>query len=57
MANRTRILVDLVVVAAFERLVAEEVDLVVLDTIRELCICFYMLQAVGFVPACRKDVE
>lgn len=50
------ILVNLVVVAAFVGLVAEEVNGRVLDARNVLLRC-QVLEAVGFVPAGREDVE
>lgn len=55
-ANGARVLEDLVIVAALVRLVAEEVDGAVLDA-ADLLFGFDMLQAVGFVPAGRENVE
>jgi CheY-like chemotaxis protein len=57
MANGAWILVDLVVVAALERLVAKEVDLVELDTVWQLCVGLDVLQAICLVPTCWEDVE
>jgi hypothetical protein len=55
-ANSARVLKDLVVVAALVRLVAEEVDGVVLDA-GDLLLGFHVLQAVRLVPSSRKNVE
>ena len=49
-ADRARVLVDLVVVAALEELVAEEVDLVKVG-LRQIP------QAEGLVPALREEIE
>ncbi len=57
MPNRSRVLIDLIVVATLESLVAKEVDLIVLDTIRKQRIRLDMLQAVRLVPACRKYIK
>lgn len=57
MTNSPRILVNLVVVAALERLVAEEVDGGVLDAVGLLGLVLEVLQAVGLVPAGGEDVE
>lgn len=56
MSDRTRILKDLVVVAALVGLVAEEVDFRVFDA-RDFFLLGQVLQAVGLVPASREDVE
>ena len=60
MTDRPRVLVNLIVVTILEALVAEEVDILVVDT-REMLswICFGldMLQAVCLIPAVREDVE
>lgn len=50
------ILINLVVVAAFVGLVAEEVNGRVLDAGNILLRC-QVLEAVGFIPAGREDVE
>lgn len=55
--DRPGVLVDLVVVAALERLVAEEVDRRVGDAPRLLGLGLEVLQAVGLVPAGGEDVE
>jgi hypothetical protein len=55
-ANSAWVLEDLVVVAALVRLVAKEVDSVVLDA-ADLLLGFHVLQAVRLVPASREDVE
>lgn len=52
-----RVAEDLVVVAALEGLVAEEVDRLVLDAARPLGLALQVLQAVGLVPAVGEDVE
>ena len=57
MANCSGVFVDLVVVAALEGFVAEEVDLVEFDAIWQFRICLNVLQAVCLVPACWEDVE
>jgi hypothetical protein len=55
-AHSARVLEDLVVVAALVRLVAEEVDLGVLDA-GDLLLGLDVLQAVSLVPAGREDVK
>lgn len=55
--DRPGVLVDLVVVAALERLVAEEVDRRVGYASRLLRLGLEVLQAVGLVPAGGEDVE
>lgn len=57
MANRSLVLVDLVVVAALVRLVAEEVDGRVVDAVRQVLLVLDVLQTVRLVPAGGKDVE
>jgi hypothetical protein len=57
MANRPRILIDLVVVATLERLVAEEVDCLVVHSTRHVLVVLDVLKAVRLVPACWEDVE
>lgn len=54
--NSARVLENLVVVAALVSLVAEEVDLAVLDA-SDLLLGLDVLQAVGLVPAGREDVK
>jgi hypothetical protein len=56
-SNRSRIRVDLVVVAALVCLVAEEVDLGVLDAAGLLGVFFEEPQTVRLVPAGGEDVE
>ena len=58
--NRPRIVIDFVVIAAHEGRVAKEVNLVILDpreALGRVRLSLDMLQAVGLVPAFRKDVE
>jgi len=50
------ILMNLIIIAAFVRLVAEEVNRRVLDT-ADFFFFVEVLQAVGFVPAGGEDVE
>jgi DNA-binding transcriptional LysR family regulator len=60
MTDRPRILVNLIVVAILEALVAEEVDVLVVYTgemLSWICLRLDMLQAVCLVPAVREDVE
>ena len=45
------------VVAAFERLVAEEVDRLVLDAARNILFVLDVLQAISLVPAIWEDVK
>jgi hypothetical protein len=60
MTDRPRVLVNLIVVTILEALVAEEVDILVVDT-REMlswiCLGLDMLQAVCFIPAVRENVK
>lgn len=56
MADGPGVAVDLVVVAAGEGLVAEEVDRLVLDA-AVLGLALEVLEAVGLVPAGGEDVE
>lgn len=51
MADGARIAVDLVIIAARLRLVAEKVDFL------ELVVGFDVPQAIGLIPAVRKDIE
>ena len=53
----SRVLVNLVVVAALVGLVAEEVDGCVVDAIREVLLVLDVLQAVRLVPAIGEDVK
>lgn len=56
MSDCSRVRIDLVVVSAFEGLVAKEVNVLVIDAGK----CLFgldMAQTVGLVPACGKDVE
>lgn len=57
MADGPGVAVDLEVVAALERLVAEEVDVLVGDSVGLLGFVLEVLQAVGLVPAGGEDVE
>ena len=57
MSSHSGVGVHLVVVAAFECLVAEEMDRLVLDTVWSARLGLDMLQAVCLVPAGGKDVE
>lgn len=57
MPNRPLVLVDLVVVAALVRLVAEEVDGLEVDAVGQVLVGFDVLQAVRLVPAGGEDVE
>ena len=56
MSLRPRVFENLVVVAALVRLVAEEVDLAVLDA-ADLLLGLDVLQTVRLVPAGREDIE
>lgn len=56
-ADSPGVLVNLVVVAALEGLVAKEVDGGVLDAVGLLGLVLEVLQAVGLVPAGGEDVE
>jgi hypothetical protein len=51
------VVVDLVVVAALEGLVAEEMDGGVLDSAGLLCVVLEVLKAVGLVPASGEDIK
>lgn len=51
------IFVDLVVVSSFERLVAEEVDRLVIHASRKILVILNVLQAVSLIPPGREDVE
>ena len=57
MADGAGVAVDLVVVAAGEGLVAEEVDRLILDAAGELGLGLEVPEAVGLVPAGGEDVE
>lgn len=57
MPDGPRIFKDLVVVASLVGLVAEEVDRLVVHTIRPLGLRLDMLQTVGLVPASREDIK
>ena len=57
MANRSGILIDLVVIAALERLVAEEVDVLIIHSTGHVLVILDVLQAVRLVPARWEDVE
>jgi hypothetical protein len=60
MTDRPRVLVYLIVVTILEALVAEEVDILVIDTremLSRICLGLDMLQAVCLIPAVREDVE
>ena len=56
MSDRTRILEDLIVVAALVRLVAEEMNFRVFDA-GDFFLLGQVLQAVGLVPAGREDIK
>ena len=55
--HRPLVLVDLEVVAALVRLVAEEVDGREVDAVGQVLVGLDVLQAVGLVPAGGEDVE
>ena len=60
MTDRPRIFVDLVVVAALKTLVAEEVDVLVVNAremLSRICLSLYVLQAVSLVPTVGEDIE
>lgn len=57
MANGSLVAEDLVVVAALERLVSEEMDVLVGDSVGLLGLVLEVVQAVGLVPAGGEDVE
>lgn len=56
MASGSRVVIDLVIVAAFEGLVAKEVNDLVFDAAL-LGLVLEMLKAIGLVPAGGKDVK
>lgn len=56
MANGSLVLINLVIIAALERLVAKEMDLSVLHA-TDVLFTLDMLQAVGLVPSSGKDIE
>jgi hypothetical protein len=56
-AGSPRVFVDLVVVAAGERLVTKEVDILVSDAVGLLGLGFEVAQAVSLVPAGGENVE
>lgn len=56
MADRSFIRIDLVVITALERLVAEEVDVFIVDA-GHLFLGFDVSEGVGLVPAGGEDVE
>jgi hypothetical protein len=56
-ANGSLVVEDLVVVAALERLVSEEMDVLVGDSVGLLGLVFKVGEAVGLVPAGGEDVE
>lgn len=57
MADGTRVGVDLVVVAAWLRLVSEEVNGLVLNAAWLLRLVLEVAEAVGLIPASGEDVE
>lgn len=60
MADCPRILVNLIVVPTLKTLIAEEVDVLVVDAremFRWVCFGLDVLQAVRLIPAVREDVE
>lgn len=56
-ANGSLVAEDLVIVAALEGLVSEEMDVLVGDSVGLLGLAFEVAQAVGLVPASGEDVE
>ena len=56
MAECPFILIDLVIVAAFMRLVPKEMDSRVLGA-GDVLLGFEVLEGVGLIPTCREDVE
>lgn len=56
-SNSPRILIDLIIIAALERLVAKEVDRRVRDTAWLLSLVLEVLQAIGLVPASWEHIE
>lgn len=57
MPSGALVLVNLVVVAALERLVAEEVDRRVVCAVRLLRLGLDVFQAIRLVPAGREDIK
>ena len=57
MSRDPAILVEFIVVAALECLVAEEVDGSILNTAWKILLVLNVLQTVCLVPACWKDIE
>ena len=55
-SNSPTVLVDLVIVTSLVGLVAEKVDSCVVRATERL-LCFKVLETIGFVPACWKDVK
>lgn len=57
MPNRPWVAIDLVIVSALVRLVAEEVNSGISNSIRLLGLVFQVCKAVCFIPAVGEDVE
>ena len=56
MADSPFVLINLVIIAAFVRLVPKEMDSRVFGT-GDILLAFEVLEAVGLIPTCREDVE
>jgi hypothetical protein len=56
MTNRSRIVVDFVIVTALERLVSEEVDSRIMYAAL-LRFVLEVLETIRLVPPCREDIE
>ena len=57
MSNHPRITVKLIIIPTRTRLVAKEVDVLVLDPVGLFGFGFEMLQAIALVPAVGEDIE
>ena len=57
MPNSPLILINLVIIATFERLVTKKVNSLVLDTIGKLGIGLDITKTVGLVPASRENIK
>ena len=57
MADSPRVLINLIVVAAFECLVTKKVDCRVIHSARQVLVVLDVLQAVRLVPARWEDIE
>ena len=57
MTDRARIFIDLIVVAALEALVSEEVNSCVVNATRQILFILDMLQCIRLVPSLREDIK